>query len=128
VNGPIVVPFDQTRLSGEQCARVTTALRLEIAGNPQDFYFNIHTAAFPGGEIRGQLSIFDAPRLPTAPPSTPSAPAPVVLPTGVNAGSGGQAAGEAVAPQWLVLGAAVTGAAALLGLQSRRRTSGVPAA
>jgi hypothetical protein len=35
---------------------VTPALAAEIVGNPTNFYVNVHTALFPGGEIRGQLA------------------------------------------------------------------------
>ena len=51
-NGSVVVNFG-TSYSG--VVTVTTALASEIAGNPSGFYVNLHTAAFPGGEIRGQL-------------------------------------------------------------------------
>ena len=32
------------------------ALIKDIRQNPQEYYVNLHTVAFPGGEIRGQLS------------------------------------------------------------------------
>ncbi|HVS33377.1 MAG TPA: CHRD domain-containing protein, partial [Thermoanaerobaculia bacterium] len=31
-----------------------------IAANPQNFYFNVHTSNFPGGEVRGQLTALDS--------------------------------------------------------------------
>lgn len=72
VAGPIVVPLDQTRInSGSQtCTSVEPTLAAEIAGNPADFYFNVHTPEFPAGAIRGQLA---------------------VGPVGADAGSGGGA-------------------------------------
>lgn len=54
-NGPVVINFSGA-YSGTVTA--TTALAAEIVGNPTNFYVNLHTAAFPGGEIRGQLAAF----------------------------------------------------------------------
>ena len=57
VNGPVVVPLDATKINGAaSCATATVALAGQIAANPAGFYFNIHTPAFPGGAIRGQLA------------------------------------------------------------------------
>ena len=50
-NGPVVVNFGV--YTGTVTA--TTALAAEIVGNPTGFYVNLHTATFPGGEIRAQL-------------------------------------------------------------------------
>lgn len=54
-NGPVVVNF-ASAYSGSVTA--TSALAAEIVGNPTGFYVNLHTAAFPGGENRGQLAAF----------------------------------------------------------------------
>jgi hypothetical protein len=65
VNGPIVVntlvaPGEVTLSGGSGTfTRVglttTAALAQSILDNPAGFYFNIHTAANPGGVMRGQL-------------------------------------------------------------------------
>jgi hypothetical protein len=53
-----VVPFT-TPASGSSsgCATVAPELFNEIAANPGNFYVNVHNAEFPGGAVRGQLSI-----------------------------------------------------------------------
>lgn len=51
VNGPIVVNFGGA-YSGSV---VNTTVAPQILANPTSFYVNLHTRAFPGGEIRGQL-------------------------------------------------------------------------
>ncbi len=53
VNGPPVVDFGGS-LSG--CVSgVDPALIGDIIANPSAYYFNVHTAEFPGGAVRGQL-------------------------------------------------------------------------
>jgi hypothetical protein len=44
-------------------------------------YINIHTAANPGGEIRGQLAFAVAPAATAPPTAAPVAPAPTANPT-----------------------------------------------
>jgi hypothetical protein len=56
-NGKVVVPLNAP-VDGKSfgCAEnLDAALVKDIAQNPQNYYFNIHTKANPGGEIRGQL-------------------------------------------------------------------------
>ena len=60
-NGPIVVPLtppatgDPGASSG--CvANVSADLLAAIAEHPKAYYVNVHTAAYPGGAVRGQLS------------------------------------------------------------------------
>ena len=57
-NGPVRVNFNAA-YSGTVV--VTPALAASIIANPADFYVNLHTAAFPGGELRGQLAAIAAP-------------------------------------------------------------------
>lgn len=58
--GPVVVdlmPSTATRRGNvlSTCVATTAAQAAEIVANPTDYYVNIHTPAFPGGAIRGQL-------------------------------------------------------------------------
>jgi hypothetical protein len=71
VNGPIVrglfpddpqnekfrakgFPSDD-KLAVKGRGSIAPALASDICANPQNYYVNFHTAAFPGGAIRGQL-------------------------------------------------------------------------
>jgi hypothetical protein len=56
VNGGVVVPL-MAPVDGKSfgCVSVDDALAKDLAQNPQNYYFNIHTKANPGGEVRGQL-------------------------------------------------------------------------
>ena len=59
-NGPIVVDFFNVTgtapppLTG--CVEDERATIIDIIKNPQNYYFNVHNADWPGGAVRGQLS------------------------------------------------------------------------
>ena len=56
VNGDVVVDLMPTGQSWSGCNEdVSRALALDLIRNPSGYYVNVHTAAFPGGAIRGQL-------------------------------------------------------------------------
>jgi len=58
VAGPIVIPLavgSGTDWTVQACTTADTALLQAVAANPGDYYANVHTPTFPGGEIRGQL-------------------------------------------------------------------------
>ena len=59
VNGGIVVDFfnsTPSSLSGCTTDPLSRDLLRDIIQNPQNYYVNVHNAAFPGGAIRGQMS------------------------------------------------------------------------
>ena len=52
--GPVVVDLSQLR---QGCiGNVAPALIQAISANPTGYYVNVHTAEFPNGAVRGQLS------------------------------------------------------------------------
>ncbi len=58
-NGPVVVPLTPPSAGdpggSSTCAAIDANLASKIIRNPELYYWNVHTAAFPGGAIRGQL-------------------------------------------------------------------------
>ncbi len=56
VNGPVFVGLPSTATTVSGCVAATPAQAQAILAAPNAFYFNAHTAASPGGALRGQLS------------------------------------------------------------------------
>ncbi|MGB8703197.1 MAG: CHRD domain-containing protein [Thermosynechococcaceae cyanobacterium] len=52
---PLTPPASGNPGASSGCVVVAAALLKSIESNPSGFYFNVHTAAFPGGALRGQL-------------------------------------------------------------------------
>lgn len=67
VNGAVVVPFfaaalpDTARAATGSVTVADQQLLDRIKNAPERWYFNLHTAEFPGGAVRGQLSKVDQP-------------------------------------------------------------------
>jgi hypothetical protein len=58
VAGPVVIPLtvgSGTSWTVQTCTTASPTLLQTIAADPRGYYVNVHTATFPGGEIRGQL-------------------------------------------------------------------------
>lgn len=55
VNGPVFVALSELA-TGEHCIAVDKEKATALVAKSQDFYVNIHNAAFPGGAVRGQLA------------------------------------------------------------------------
>jgi CHRD domain len=56
VAGPVFVALPNTATTVAGCVTATPAQAQSILAAPNSFYFNVHTAASPGGAMRGQLS------------------------------------------------------------------------
>ena len=59
VNGPIVIPLRAPTAgspgAAAGCVRAPSAVLSDISAHPLRYYANVHTMAFPGGAVRGQL-------------------------------------------------------------------------
>jgi hypothetical protein len=54
-NGPVVVDFNEPVNGLNGCVTADAALIEDIGKHPADYYVNVHTTMFQGGEVRGQL-------------------------------------------------------------------------
>lgn len=61
VAGGVVIPLtavpvdSSTSIDVADCETASETLLEAIAENPGNYYVNVHTSTFPGGEVRGQL-------------------------------------------------------------------------
>lgn len=58
VDGNDVVPLLPSKFNKKAatCVKVAPKLLADIAMNPNMYYFNVHTAKYPDGAVRGQLA------------------------------------------------------------------------
>lgn len=90
-NGPVVVPFEAPSTGMSRgCVAVTPNLAVAIAADPAGYYVNVHTAEYPAGAVRGQLSYVgkQRPALPSGPIVTTIAEG-LTSPRGIDIGPDG---------------------------------------
>ena len=58
VAAPPIIPLGaphETSFDVAGCVTADAAVLADLMANPRDYYMNVHTSTYPGGEIRGQL-------------------------------------------------------------------------
>jgi hypothetical protein len=55
VAGPVLVPLFGGTPKHSGCVKASKSLVAKIAKSPAGYYVNVHTQAYPGGAVRGQL-------------------------------------------------------------------------
>ncbi len=75
VSGPVAVPLAIPPAGGCTFGHHPTLLQA-IIDDPSAYYVNVHTASFPDGAIRGQLSLDPSPGLPCVAPQICNGPIP----------------------------------------------------
>jgi hypothetical protein len=121
VAGPSPMTGTLTSANFAASGSITTFAQAVAAIRAGTTYFNLHTTANPGGEIRGQIGVTVAAPTPTPAPTPAPTAAPTVPPTStvqpVVPGQDGSAMGLAV------LAGLLAGALALVQVGRRRRST-----
>lgn len=55
-SGPPILTLEVTGKDSDECLAVDKEKLDPIVANPAGYYVNVHTAEFPGGAVRGQLT------------------------------------------------------------------------
>jgi len=55
-SGPPILTLEVTGKDSDECLAVDKEKLEPIVANPGAYYVNVHTAEFPGGAVRGQLT------------------------------------------------------------------------
>lgn len=55
-SGPPILTLEVTGKDSDECLAVDKEKLEPIVANPAGYYVNVHTAEFPGGAVRGQLT------------------------------------------------------------------------
>jgi hypothetical protein len=54
--GPVVMLQPPKNGMSKACVAVETDLAMKLMGHPENYYVNVHNAAYPNGGLRGQLT------------------------------------------------------------------------
>jgi hypothetical protein len=58
VDGAVVIALNAKKIDkgGTPCVKASASVLADISMHPGNYYFNVHTAKYPAGAVRGQLS------------------------------------------------------------------------
>jgi hypothetical protein len=58
VDGAVVIVLNAKKINkgGTPCVKASASVLADISMHPGNYYFNVHTAKYPAGAVRGQLT------------------------------------------------------------------------